>query len=95
MKLRKFLPACALLVLTGSTLAGCSNGNNQGAVDVSTEINIWATAAEEDVIKTVVDNYNKKQTEESAKFKYKFTPVAESDAGTTLAKDPTVKDSPA
>lgn len=95
MKLRKFLPVCALLVLAGSTLAGCSNGNNAAPVDVSTEINIWATAAEEEVIKTVVDNYNKKQTEESAKFKYKFTPVAESDAGTTLAKDPTVKDSPA
>ena len=61
MKLRKFLPVCALLVLAGSTLAGCSNGNNAAPVDVSTEINIWATAAEEEVIKTVVDNYNKKQ----------------------------------
>lgn len=95
MKKRMLLGALCAVALT-SVATACGSGEKDKVYgDVSTEINIWATAAEEPVIRTIVDEYNSKQKEETNKFKYKFTAVSEADAGTTLAKDPTIKDAPA
>ena len=81
-------------LLSTLALVACGGGNTQENID-KVEINIWATAAEQQVIDAVIEDFNKQQTEESKKFKVKFTAVAESDAGTTLAKDPTVEGAPA
>ena len=93
MKKRMLLGALCAVALT-SVATACGGGEKVYG-DVSTEINIWATAKEQPVIKAIVDEYNSKQKEETNKFKYKFTAVSEADAGTTLAKDPTIKDAPA
>lgn len=85
------LGLCSVAMMS---LASCGS-KNVSYSDVGTKINIWATAAEEEVIKTVVDNYNANQTDDTAKFSYEFTAVSESDAGTTLAKDPLVTGAPA
>lgn len=74
----------SLFTLVG--LAACSPNTS------TKKISIWATGAEEAVIKKVVDNYNKTASE---KIEYTFTSVAEGDCGTTLSKDPTVDGAPA
>lgn len=87
----------ASLLLSCGALAGCG-GETAYTPDTNfekSEIVVWATAAEEAVINKVVEKYNSTQTEEGKKFKISFTAVAEGDAGTTLAKDPTVANSPA
>ena len=78
------LPLAALAVLG---LVSCGEKETE-----KTKINIWATAAEEEVIKQVVDDYNEKHEYD---FEYEFTAISESDAGTTLANDPTVSGAPA
>lgn len=80
------LGAAALLALG---LVSC--GQKDQDIE-KTKINVWATAAEEAVIKALVDDYN--ATHEND-FEYEFTPIAEGDCGTTLANDPTVKGAPA
>ncbi len=94
MKIKKglLLTVAAAAVLA---LGSCGGSSDTNYGDVSTKISIWATAAEEAVIKTVVDEYNAKQTSDANKFNYTFTAVAEGDCGTTLAKDPTVSGAPA
>ena len=96
MKLRKGL-AFVLAAASVVGLASCGGNENKETSygDVSTKINVWATAAEEAVINQVVEAYNAKQTSDSNKFNISFTAVAEGDCGTTLAKDPTVEGSPA
>ena len=95
MKIKKGL----LLTIAATAVLGLAScggeGGQTGYGDVSTKIGIWATAAEEAVIKEVVDAYNAKQTDEKSKFSYEFTAVSEADCGTTLAKDPTVSGAPA
>lgn len=86
MKKLMALPLAALAVLG---LASC--GEKEVETD-KTKINIWATAAEEAVIKAVVDEYNGKHEK---KFEYEFTAISEADCGTTLANDPTVNGAPA
>ena len=83
-----------LATLTTLGLASCGTKEKTYS-NVGTEITVWATAKEEAVIKTIVDKYNEKQKEETSKFKVKIKPVAEGDTGTTLLKDPQVKDAPA
>ena len=93
-KIVKILP----LAFAGlMTLAACNQGGTQEKSygDVSTKITIWATAAEEAVIKAVVDEYNAKKTDEKEKFQYDFKAVSEGDCGSTLSKDPTVAGAPA
>ena len=82
----KKIIACFVALLTVLTLAAC------GEKVVEKEINIWATAAEEDVIKAVIDEYNASHDNQ---YTYKFTAISEADAGTTLANDPTVNGAPA
>lgn len=90
------------LVLVAATLAGTSMALvGCGSTDttphfsgVSAKIVVWAPAEEEAVIKDVVDTYNAKQTEDSAKFNYSFVAVSEADGGTTLATDPLVTNYP-
>lgn len=91
----KKIIAVGLTALSLVGLASCGEEKQKSYSGVNTEINIWATAKEEAVIKKIVDKYNAAQTDETAKFNYKFTAVAEGDAGTTLAKDPTVAGAPA
>ena len=79
------LPLAAIAVLG---LGSCG----QEAETEKTKINIWATAAEEEVIKAVVDEYN---ANHELDFEYEFTAISEADAGTTLANDPTVNGAPA
>lgn len=95
MKMKKglLLTIAATAVLALGSCGAEQGGNNYG--DVSTPIGIWATAAEEAVIKKVVDDYNSKQSDAKNKFNYTFTAVSEADCGTTLAKDPTVSGAPA
>lgn len=87
--------AYALTAFAVVGLASCSSNSDVTYGDVSTPINVWATASEEAVITKVVDAYNAKQSDASQKFNVTFTAVAESDCGTTLAKDPTVDGAPA
>lgn len=82
----KKIIACFVALLTVLTLAAC------GEKVVEKEINIWATAAEEAVIKAVIDEYNASHDNQ---YTFKFTAISEADAGTTLANDPTVKGAPA
>lgn len=87
----------ASVLLSAGALVGCG-GTSSYTPDTNfekTEIIVWATAAEEQVINAVVKEYNDSQTDEKQKFKVNFSAVAESDAGTTLAKDPQVKGAPA
>ena len=73
MKMLKVMPlACAALLLLGACSGSKKSDSGKHYSDVNTEINVWATAAEEAVIKKVVDEYNAKQTEDTAKFNYKF-----------------------
>lgn len=84
----------ALLAMSG--LAACGGQPSAPSYSgVNTTIDIWATAAEEAVIKEVVDAYNATQEDEANKFSYRFTPVSEGDCGSTLSKDPTVAGAPA
>ena len=95
MKANKLL-VLALTAVAAAGLSACGNTTTDKVYsDVNTKINIWATAKEEAVIKNIVDAYNAKQKDETKKFNYEFTAVAESDAGTTLQKDPNVKNAPA
>lgn len=80
----------AVLALFG--LAACGGDSDGTPVVQKTKINIWATAAEEKVIKTVIDDYNAKN---NVNYTYEFTAISEADAGTTLANDPTVNGAPA
>lgn len=91
MKLKRTIVALA----SAATLLSLTSCGDKNYGDVSTKITVWATAAEEAVINKVVEEYNKKQSNDSNKFNISFKAVAESDAGTTLAKDPTVADAPA
>ncbi len=89
----------ASILLSAGALVGCGGEASSGYqtnTDFEKEtINVWATAAEEQVINAVVKEFNDKQTDEKQKFNVQFTAVAESDAGTTLAKDPQVTGAPA
>lgn len=80
------------LPLAALALFGLVSCGGKEAETEKTKINIWATAAEEAVIKAVVDEYNGKHEN---KFEYEFTAISESDCGTTLANDPTVNGAPA
>lgn len=84
---------CGILVafLAVLGLVACG-GTSNGEVTNKKTINIWATAAEEAVIKAVVDEYNATHSEQ---YTYNFTAISEADAGTTLANDPTVNGAPA
>ncbi len=92
--MKKGLLILGTALMTTLGLVACQQQEAAPAGDY-VHIDIWATAAEQQVIEAVVNDYNSKQTEASAKFNYTFTAVAESDAGTTLAKDPTVDGAPA
>jgi arabinogalactan oligomer/maltooligosaccharide transport system substrate-binding protein len=94
MKNIKILCVAALGAVALMSVASCG-GSSKVYSDVGTEINVWATAKEESVIKKVVETYNANQKDDANKFSYKFTAVSESDAGTTVAKDPTVEGAPA
>lgn len=89
----------ASVLLSAGALVGCGGGSSNGYetnTDFEKEtIKVWATAAEEQVINAVVKEFNDKQTDEKQKFNVEFAAVAESDAGTTLAKDPQVPGAPA
>lgn len=93
--MKKNLVLAALAVVGIMSATSCGGAKDTSYSGVNTEITIWATAKEEPVVKKIVDAYNAKQSDESAKFKYKFVAVAEKDAGTTLAKDPMVEGAPA
>ena len=69
--------------------------NYQGVQAVeTTPINVWATAAEEQVISAVVADWNSKH-EAKYQFQVTYTAIAEGDCGATLSKDPTVEGAPA
>lgn len=83
----KVLPLVGLLAL--GALVGCAGKSGE---DEKGKIYIWATAAEKAVIDTIVGNYNK--TAEEA-IKYEVVQISEADAGSSLLKDPRVKNAPA
>lgn len=93
MKLTKILTLSALGLTAVVGLTACNNGGGGGGGGSNATIEIWATAAEEPVIKAVVDNWNEEHPDD--KIAYTFTAVSEADAGTTVAKDPTVSGAPA
>ena len=90
-----------LLTLAAATLATVSLVSCGKKVDdtveaiTTTKINVWATAAEQKVLEKVVADWNAVQETEATKFNVEFTAVSEADCGTTLSKDPTVKNAPA
>ncbi len=92
--MKKLLTFGTALLSTLALVACGGGGDAQENID-KVKINVWATAAEQQVIDAVIEDFNRKQTEESKKFKIEFTAVAEGDTGTTLAKDPTVDGAPA
>ena len=85
------LMACVLATVSLGSLVSC--GDEVQAVD-TVEINVWATEKEEAVIKKVVGQWNAEHPA-NEQFNIKFTAIAEGDAGTQLAKDPTVEGAPA
>lgn len=92
--MKKKVAYLGLTALCLGALAACGSSNKKNNTDAEhVKINIWATAKEEAVIKTVVDKYN--AANPNNKFTYKFSAVAEGDCGTTLSKDPTVEGAPA
>lgn len=101
---KRLISGAALCLLALGTLAACGPKDDGDQVKpdedktyagVNTKITVWATEQEEPVIKTIVDEYNSKQTAEENKFNYEFVAVSEADAGTTLSKDPTLDGAPA
>lgn len=79
----------------GNTGDDTQTGFTESYGEVGTPINIWASDQECDVIRDVVDTYNKQQTSDANKFKVTLKEVSEADAGTTLSNDPTVTGAPA
>jgi len=92
---KNLLLVAATGIVAAFVLGACGGSGNANYGEVGTEINIWATAAEETVINNAVKEYNDLHENDTEKFSFKFTAVAEGDAGTTLAKDPGVANSPA
>lgn len=101
---KRIISGAALCLLALGTIAACGGttpdkpqtpDNDKVYAGVNKKITIWATEQEEKVIKTIVDDYNGKQTSEENKFNYEFVAVSEADAGTTLSKDPTLEGAPA
>lgn len=82
---KRLLPLLGIAAMGTTMLAGCGGGP---------KFVIWATEAEKAVIDKVIGDYNKTATDEE-KISYKFVPVAESDAGTNLLNDASVKNAPA
>lgn len=82
------------LLIAGLALVGLAAcGEDKAPAETEkVKINIWATAAEEAVVKAVVDEYNATHEKD---FEYEFTAISEADAGVTLANDPTVNGAPA
>lgn len=94
------IPVLALAAVAALGLASCDSSSDENAKQSSSldsdnekeAINVWATAAEQEVIETLVAEYN--ETHEND-FNITFTAVSESDCGSTLSKDPTVSGAPA
>ena len=83
---------CSLLIAALALISLAACGKEESNKTEKQSINIWATAAEEAVIKAVIDEYNAAHDEQ---YTYNFTAISEADAGTTLANDPTVNGAPA
>lgn len=83
---------CSLLIAALALISLAACGKEDSNKTEKQSINIWATAAEEAVIKAVIDEYN---AAHDAQYTYNFTAISEADAGTTLANDPTVNGAPA
>ena len=83
---KKIFPLIGLLAI--GALAGCNGAGS----DDKDKIYIWATAAEKAVIDRVVGEYNKTAEE---KINYSVVAISEADAGTSLKRDPRVKNAPA
>ena len=64
------------------------------SIDKTEPITVWATASEENVIKRIVDEWNKTH-DAINQFNVNFVPVAEGDCGNILSKDNSSEDSPA
>ena len=67
----------------GNTGDDTQTGFKESYGEVGTPINIWASDQECDVIRDVVDTYNKQQTSDANKFKVTLKEVSEAEAGTT------------
>ena len=85
---KKVFPLVGLLAL--GALVGCAGAAKQE--EEKNKIYIWATAAEKAVIDKIVGDYNKTAEE---KIAYEVVQISEADAGTSLLKDPRVKNAPA
>lgn len=78
------------LALTAFAVVGLASCGSKSDDTIS----VWATAAEQEVVEEVLKEYNATASKED-QIKITYTAVAESDCGTTLAKDPTVNGAPA
>ena len=85
MKINKLMPLAFATLMAAGGLAGC--GGESDAIIV------WATAAEEQVVNAVLEDYNKSAAAED-KISVKYVAVAEGDTGTEVAKDPSAKSAP-
>ena len=81
MKLNKLIPLSLIALMGAAGLSGCSGGNSDAVV-------VWATAAEQEVLNQVVEDYNKSASEED-QIKVNYKAVPESDTGGEIAKDST------
>ncbi len=94
MKLSKVLPLAALGLVATLGLTACGGGGGgESEGSTNAKIMIWATAAEEAVVTEVVNEWNAAHPNNT--FSFDYTAVPESEAGTTVIKDPTVNGAPA
>lgn len=94
MKKRIFGLALSALAVVG--LVSCGGGSDEIQYgEVNTKFTVWAADKEIEVINAVIKKYNDAQENDADKFNVDLVPVTEADAGTTVAKDPTVAGAPA
>lgn len=82
MKLNKFAPLSLAALMAAGGLTAC------GGKKVGTELIVWATAEEQQVLNIAVEKFNEEAATDDDKIYMTYKAVQEGDAGADLAKNP-------